>query len=156
MIKKKAFCLVLALLPLTISKVTSSAAGDSQYSLLPIKNKQTCPKSQLGVSDRCPLPITIKRNSFGALIDDRLTKAPEVRYYSLQAKRGQRLTLSFAGAGALRGGITFPDGGGDGPFYGDGNTIELPQTGNYIIYVGQNTMSGEPWVGTVSIAIIIK
>ncbi|MDV3003018.1 MAG: hypothetical protein N5P05_004673 (plasmid) [Chroococcopsis gigantea SAG 12.99] len=153
---KKALFLALMIVALAVSIIMSSSAAESQSTSSPVEISQKCPKSRSGSSDKCPLPITVRRGSFGALIDDRLTEAPQVRYYSLHAKRGQRLTITFAGSGALRGGITFPAGGGDGPFYGDGNTIELPLTGNYIIYVGQNTMSGEPWVGTFSIALIIK
>ncbi|ACK71856.1 hypothetical protein PCC7424_3463 [Gloeothece citriformis PCC 7424] len=117
---------------------------------------QNCPNAQRGTSQNCPLPINFSQGSYGALINDHLSATPQMRYYSLSARSGQRLTLSFAGAGPLRAGITFPNNSGDGPFSGDGNTIELPQTGTYIIYIGQNTMSGQPWRGNFTMAVIVK
>ena len=86
----------------------------------------------------------------------RLTVAPQQKYYALRMRAGQRLTITFAGAGAMRGGINFPGGSGDGPFSGEGNTITLPTSGDYILYLGQNTMAGEPWVGGYSLGVMVR
>ena len=56
----------------------------------------------------------------------------------------------------MRGGINFPGGSGDGPFSGEGNTITLPTSGDYILYLGQNTMAGEPWVGGYSLGVMVR
>ncbi len=117
---------------------------------------QSCPIAKQGTSKNCPIPLRFEPNAYGALISDQLKLTPEIRYYSLKAHTGQRLTLTFAGKGALRAGITFPNGSGDGPFSGEGNTLALPQSGTYIIYIGQNTMSGDPWRGSFSLAVIVK
>jgi hypothetical protein len=117
---------------------------------------QRCRIVDLGAFQNCPIPLRFESGAYGTLVNDQLKRIPGTRYYSLKARAGQRLTLTFAGKGALRAGLTFPNGGGDGPFSGEGNTIKLPQTGTYIIYVGQNTMSGEPWRGPFSLAVIVK
>lgn len=139
---------------LTLSLIVGSAFFNSDVTYS--KPTQTCSSVQRGTSQNCPLPLSFSQGSYGALINDRLNATPQTRYYSLSAKQGQRLILSFAGAGALRAGITFPNGGGDGPFSGEGNIIELPSTGTYVIYIGQNTMSGQPWHGNFTLAVIIK
>ncbi|WP_013323610.1 hypothetical protein [Gloeothece verrucosa] len=123
---------------------------------LPIEYAQACTTAQRGSSQSCPQPITFAQGAYGALVNDRLSSSPQTRYYSLAATGGQRLTLTFAGAGPLRAGITFPGGGGDGPFDGEGNTIELPRSGTYIIYISQNTMAGQPWRGGFSLALIVR
>ena len=117
---------------------------------------QSCRIAKQGTSKNCPIPLRFEPNAYGALINDQLKLTPELRYYLLKARTGQRLTLTFAGKGALRAGITFPNGNGDGPFSGEGNTVALPQTGTYIIYIGQNTMSGNPWRGSFSLAVMVK
>ena len=117
---------------------------------------QRCRIVDLGAFQDCPIPLRFEPGAYGVLVNDQLKRIPEIRYYSLKARAGQRLTLTFAGKGGLRAGITFPNGSGDGPFSGNGNTIELHQTGTYIIYIGQNTMSGEPWKGLFSLAVIVK
>lgn len=139
----------------TIGATTFSLNSISQAQSV-FEISQNCTKAQRGTTSNCPLPISFSQGSYGALVNDYLNASPEIRYYSLAANAGQRLTLSFTGAGALRAGITFPNGSGDGPFSGEGNTIELPSTGTYIIYIGQNTMSGEAWRGNFTMAILVK
>ena len=117
---------------------------------------QRCRIVDLGAFQNCPMPLRFEPRAYGALVNDQLKQIPDTRYYALKARAGQRLTLTFAGKGALRAGLTFPNGSGDGPFSGEGNTLELPQAGTYIIYIGQNTMSGEPWRGPFSLAVIMK
>jgi hypothetical protein len=117
---------------------------------------QGCTAANRGTSSNCPFALRFQPGAYGALINDQLTATPQIRYYALDARAGQRLTLIFAGAGGLRAGITFPGGSGDGPFTGEGNTIELPRTGKYILYIGQNTMSGQPWRGNFSLAVMVK
>ena len=117
---------------------------------------QRCRLVDLGAFQNCPMPLHFEPGAYGTLVNDQLRHTPETRYYALKARAGQRLTLSFLGKGALRAGLTFHNGSGDGPFSGEGNTLELPQTGTYIIYIGQNTMSGEPWRGPFSLAVIMK
>ena len=162
---------------LTVKTITSNSKTASQILLamalsvwgvtvMPLKSysqiertqalTQSCPIAKQGTSKNCPIPLRFEPNAYGVLINDQLKLTPEIRYYSLKARTGQRLTLTFAGKGALRAGITFPNGSGDGPFSGEGNTVVLPQMGTYIIYIGQNTMSGDPWRGTFSLALIVK
>ena len=117
---------------------------------------QRCRLVDLGAFQNCPMPLHFEPGAYGTLVNDQLRNTPETRYYALKARAGQRLNLSFLGKGALRAGLTFPNSSGEGPFSGEGSTIELPQTGTYIIYIGQNTMSGEPWQETFSLAVLVK
>jgi hypothetical protein len=117
---------------------------------------QGCTAANRGTSPNCPFALRFQPGAYGTLINDQLTATPQIRYYALDARAGQRLTLIFAGAGGLRAGITFPGGNGDGPFTGEGNTIELPQTGKYVLYIGQNTMSSQPWRGSFSLAVMVR
>ena len=117
---------------------------------------QHCQNVDLGTAQNCPMPLRFQIGAYGALVNDQLKLTPETRYYAFKARAGQSLTLSFVGKSALRAGLTFPNGSGDGPFGGEGSIVELPQTGTYIIYVGQNTMSGEPWRGAFSLAVLIR
>ena len=109
-----------------------------------------------GSSASCPIRISLLRGTYGTTVHGRLTFAPQQKYYALRARAGQLLTITFAGYGAMRGGINFPGGGGDGPFSGEGSTIDLPVTGDYILYLGQNTMAGEPWTGGYSLGVMIR
>lgn len=143
-----------------ITSVALAAFGVAGFSnTVPNGVKQgtaVCTDTTRGTSENCPRPVKIAPGFYGTSIDDRLNAVPGTRYYSLKARAGQRLTLSFAGDGPLRAGISFPGGGGDGPFDGGGNTIALTVTGTYIVYIGQNTMAGEPWRGRFSIAFIVR
>lgn len=109
-----------------------------------------------GTSETCPIPLRFARGSYGVLVDGVLTLTPDHRYYSIAARAGQHMTISFVGLGALRAGIIFPGGSGDGPFGGEGNTITLPSTGTYIIYIGQNTMAGDPWRGGFTLSVLVR
>ncbi len=117
----------------------------------------TAPQAcRAGASAACPIPLRFARGSYGAMANGVLTGTPDTRYYSIAARAGQQMTVSFVGLGPLRAGITFPDGNGDGPFDGSGNVIALPSTGVYIIYIGQNTMAGEPWRGGFTLSVLIR
>ncbi len=109
-----------------------------------------------GTSAACPITLSFARGSYGVMIDGVLTRTPDTRYYAISARAGQRMTITFTGLGALRGGITFPAGGGDGPFTGEGNVITLPSTGTYIVYLSQNTMAGDPWRGGFTLSVLVR
>ena len=137
--------------------LSATAAPRSISQVLPEQRQtKSCSSSKRGSSEACPLPLRFETGAYGVLVTDRLNVIPQTRYYSLKAKAGQRLTLTFAGAGDLRAGITFPGESGDGPFSGEGNAIALPTAGTYILYISQNTMSGQPWKGTFSLAAIVR
>ncbi len=110
----------------------------------------------LGSSAACPIRISLARGTYGTTVHGRLTQVPQQKFYAFRARAGQSLTIAFAGAGAMRGGINFPGGSGDGPFNGDGVTIALPTSGDYIIYLGQNTMAGEIWTGGYSLGVMVR
>lgn len=134
------------------SMLTASASSASVASAqVPV----SC-RGLVGVIERCPSVMQFRRGYYGSLVNGRFSQPGETRYYLLNARAGQRLTLMFTGVGAMRAGITFPNGGGDGPFSGKGNTVELPVSGDYIIYVSQNTMAGEPWAGNFTLAVLVK
>lgn len=109
-----------------------------------------------GTSQSCPIPLRFARGSYGAMADGVLTQMPDARYYSINARAGQRMIITFTGLGAMRGGITYPAGGGDGPFDGQGTVITLPSNGTYIIYLGQNTMAGDPWRGGYTLSVLVR
>lgn len=109
-----------------------------------------------GSSAACPIRISLLRGTYGTTVHGRLTQAPQQKFYAFRALAGQYMTIAFAGAGAMRGGINFPGSSGDGPFNGDGVTIALPTNGDYIIYVGQNTMVGEIWTGGYSLGVMVR
>jgi len=111
---------------------------------------------RLGLSADCPIPLRFTRGSYGVLVSGTLTRIPDQRFYSIRARAGQRMTITFTGLAAMRGGINFPGGSGDGPFYGEGNSITLPTTGVYVLYVGQNTMAGDPWRGPFTLAVLVR
>ncbi len=114
-----------------------------------------CPRGP-GTDASCPIRVQFAAGTYGTTVHGRLTLAPDHRYYVVRARAGQRMILSFVGAGAMRGGVSFPDGSGDGPFNGEGDVIILPATGDYIVYVGQNTMAGPIWTGRFSLSILIR
>ena len=142
---KFAYTLTMILLGIALTMVCGFSAR--------VANARVC---VAGSSAACPIRISLLRGTYGTTVHGRLTVAPQQKYYALRMRAGQRLTITFAGAGAMRGGINFPGGSGDGPFGGEGNTITLPTSGDYIWYLGQNTMACEPWVGGYSLGVMVR
>jgi hypothetical protein len=62
-----------------------------------------CTDAARGSSKNCPRPVKIAPGFYGTSLDDRLTATSETRYYSINARAGQQLILSFAGDGPARG-----------------------------------------------------
>jgi hypothetical protein len=111
---------------------------------------------QPGTSEACPIPLRFVRGSYGAMTDGVLRYTPETRYYAVTARAGQRMTITFVGLGAMRAGLLYPNGSGQGPFGGEGGTITLPSNGTYIIYLSQNTMAGDPWRGGFTLSVLVR
>ena len=106
-------------------------------------------------SQTCPIRLRFARGTYGVLANGSLPSTPTQRYYVINARKGQPMFISFAGAGPMRGGIKFPGGGGDGPYNGVGTLYSLPASGDYVIYVGPNTMAGNPWSGRFTLSVVI-
>ena len=64
------------------------------------------------------------------------------------------MIITFTGAGPMRGQVQCV-GGGDGPYYGTGNTFSIPATGECQITVGANTMA-DNWTGGFTLAILVN
>jgi len=79
--------------------------------------------------------------------------------YVLEVSKGQKLNASVkpkTGEGNIRiGQIIDPSGKADGPF-GDQMTYKLNQSGDWILIINENMMSGEPWTGEYFLTIEIK
>lgn len=123
---------------------------------VPVTRAQASCAGKWGLTEACPLPLRFAAGTYGAITHGRITPASYHRFYSFRARAGQRMILTFAGAGAMRAGLQYPSAGGDGPFDGTGGLITLPQTGTYIISVGANPMAGEPWSGRFTLSLLIK
>ena len=39
---------------------------------------------------------------------------------------------------------------------GRGQLIDLPQTGDYILYLGQHTMADEAWTGKFTLSVMVQ
>jgi hypothetical protein len=84
-----------------------------------------------------------------------ITQSHYQRVYALAVRAKQTIAVSFAGARDMRGSISCGD-GGDGPWYGLGNSYTVKTGGTCLIRVGANPQSGEPWDGGFTLAIIVK
>ena len=92
--------------------------------------------------------------SYGALGNGRATLSEPQQTFTFNAKAGQTLTITFTGAGPMRGQVQCI-GGGDGPYYGGGDSFKVPATGECRISVGANTMA-ETWTGGFTLAVLAK
>ena len=117
--------------------------------------RAACPRG-LGILASCPIRIRFGAGAYGAMLNGALTRSPDVRYYVIHARAGQKMYLAFLGRGHLRGGITYPNGSGDGPFVSGQTVLDLPQTGDYIIYLGQHTMADEAWTGRFTLSVMVQ
>jgi hypothetical protein len=100
-----------------------------------------------------PIPLQFAPGSYGALAQGQVTKTEFQQSYTFDANAGQVLTITFAGAGAMRGQVQCQGGVGDGPYYGSGNSITVKTSGECIVTVGANTMA-EQWTGGFTLAVL--
>lgn len=108
-----------------------------------------------GVQAAAASPITLKfaKGSYGVLAQGHVTPHAPQQVYRVDVDAGQVLTITFAGAGPMRGSVTCQGGVGDGPYYGTGNSITVKVSGNCDISVGANTMANE-WTGDFTLAVL--
>lgn len=142
-----AFALVFSISMPAAASVPVSPTGGSE--------RTPCPRGA-GIQETCPIRIRFAAGAYGALVNGTLTRTPDVRYYVINARAGQKMYLTFLGKGYMRGGITYPNGSGDGPFVSGQTVIDLPQTGDYILYLGQHTMASEPWTGKFTLSVMVQ
>ena len=92
--------------------------------------------------------------SYGMTVNGQVAPADPIQGYLLNVSAGQTIIVTFTGAGAMRGSIS-GQGTGGGPYYGSGDSFAVPTNGMYTIYVGANTMAGEPWEGGFTLAVLV-
>ncbi len=92
--------------------------------------------------------------SYGVMANGHVTASEPQQVYTFDANAGQTMIITFTGAGPMRGQVQC-QGGGDGPYYGTGNTFSIPATGECRITVGANTMA-ENWTGGFTVAILVN
>lgn len=98
--------------------------------------------------------LHIAPGSYGVLVNGTVTTRVFQRAYTLNARAGQVLILSFTGNGPMRGSIAC-QGGGDGPYYGGGDSFTVPASGLCTINVGANTMA-EDWTGGFTMSLLVS
>jgi hypothetical protein len=52
-------------------------------------------------------------------------------------------------------GITLPDGSMDGPFWNE-ITYDLPLKGDYLLFIHENQMAGDPWEGDFEVTLSLE
>lgn len=109
----------------------------------------------LGVRAHAASPITLKfaKGSYGVLAQGHVTPHAPQQVYRVSVDAGQVVTITFAGAGPMRGSVSCQGGVGDGPYYGTGNSITVKVSGDCDISVGANTMANE-WTGDFTLAVL--
>jgi hypothetical protein len=101
-------------------------------------------------------PITLKfaKGSYGVMAQGHVTPSTPQQVYRVDVEAGQVMTITFAGAGLMRGSVSCQGGVGDGPYSGTGNSITVKVSGNCDISVGANTMANE-WTGDFTLAVLV-
>jgi hypothetical protein len=110
----------------------------------------------IGAQADAASPITLKfaRGSYGVLAQGHVTLHAPQQVYRINVDAGQVMTITFAGAGPMRGSVACQGGVADGPYYGTGNSITIKVSGNCDISVGANTMANE-WTGDFTLAVLV-
>jgi hypothetical protein len=112
-----------------------------------------------------PIPIVFAPGSYGAIVNNIVaTEVTASQAYTINAQKGQLLTLIFGGGASngdggydLQSMVTDPNGNGippDGNPVAFGTTLQLPLDGTYTIYVGISPM-GNPWTGTLTLCALV-
>jgi hypothetical protein len=101
-----------------------------------------------------PIPLHFAPGSYGVMANGHVSTSEPHEVYTFNANAGQTMIVTFVGAGPMRGQVQCL-GGGDGPYYGTGNTFTIPATGECQITVGANTMA-ETWTGGFTLAVLVK
>jgi hypothetical protein len=108
------------------------------------------------MSGSTPTPIHFAPGSYGAVVNGYVSEEVFQQDFVLEVSAGQTMIITFTGAGPMRGGVSGPGGvGGDGPYYGTGNTFAIPTSGLWTVYAGVNTMAGAPWTGGFTLAVLV-
>ena len=75
-------------------------------------------------------------------------------FQTRRQSRPGHASITFAGAGTMRGSVQCQGGVADGPYYGTGNSITIKVSGECDISAGANTMA-EPWTGNFTLAVLV-
>jgi hypothetical protein len=102
-----------------------------------------------------PISLHFAPGSYGAIAQGHVTPGAWLQAFTLNVRAGQTMIVTFTGAGAMRGEISGPGGGG-GPFYGGGDSFVFPASGTFTLEVGANTMAGSPWTGGFTLAVLVN
>lgn len=100
-----------------------------------------------------PIPMQFAKGSYGVMAQGEVTTSEPQQVFTLDVAAGQTLTISFAGAGPMRGSVQCQGNVADGPFEGTGNTVRIKDSGECKISVGANTMA-TPWTGHFTLAVL--
>jgi nucleoside recognition membrane protein YjiH len=133
-----------SMLLITLSPATARAAGQAQ-------GQPYC-ANQLGLVPECPIPLRFPRGAYGISVHGTMRRNTDQRFYTVAARAGQRMTISFLGAGRMRGNITFPEGGYES-FNGEGDTVQLRSNGVYRISLAQ---AGASWRGSYTLSVMVR
>jgi hypothetical protein len=85
-----------------------------------------------------PIVVRMRRGTDRIRLHGVLKEGVDCCTYKFDARKGQHLTAGVNGP-ATRLSITFPNGDGDGPALPD--SMELPETGTYLLTVSPNLMA---------------
>lgn len=115
-----------------------------------------CALGCLGSQADAASPIVLKfaKGSYGVMAQGHVTASAPQQVFQVDVDAGQVMTITFAGAGPMRGSVTCQGGVGDGPYYGTGNSITIKVSGNCDISAGANTMANN-WTGDFTIAVLV-
>jgi hypothetical protein len=107
-----------------------------------------------GVEAAAPITLTFAKGSYGVLAQGHVTPSQPQQVFKLDVAAGQAMTITFAGAGPMRGSVQCQGGVADGPYVGTGNSITIKQSGDCEISVGANTMANT-WTGDFTLAVLV-
>jgi hypothetical protein len=105
------------------------------------------------VNAASPIVLKFAKGSYGVMAQGHVTQSAPQQIFQVNVDAGQVVTITFAGAGPMRGSVACQGGVGDGPYYGTGNSITVKVSGDCDISVGANTMAND-WTGDFTLAVL--